>query len=65
MFCLLYSDFCAYSLFVSVPVSLPLGAMCLPGIVAFPGHLHLFKPKGCSLKRFNLCCVNAKTPTFS
>ena len=30
------------SLFVCVPVSLSLGAMCLSGIVAFPGHLHLF-----------------------
>ena len=66
MFCLLYSaDFCAYSLFVSVPVSLSLGAMCLSGIVTFPGHLHLFLPKGRSLKRVNLCCVNAKTPTYS
>ena len=42
MFCLLYSDFSAFSLFVCVPVSLSLGDMCLSGIVAFPGNLNLF-----------------------
>ena len=39
MLCLLYSDF------VRIPylsVFQSLGAMCLSGIVVFPGHLHLF-----------------------
>ena len=61
MLYLLYSVFSAYSLFVCVPLSLSLGDMCLSGIVAFPGHLHLFLPKDRSLKRVNLCCINAKT----
>ena len=64
MLCLLYSDFCAYSLFDCVPVSLSLGDMCLSGIVTFPSHLHLFQLKGRSLKWVNLCCVNAKTPSL-
>ena len=61
MLCLLYSDCSAFSLFVRVPVSLSLGDMCLSGIVAFPGRLHLFLTKGRSLKWVDLCCVNAKT----
>ena len=41
---------CVYPLFVSAPVSLYLGVMCWFGIVALPGHLYLFQPKGCCLR---------------